>query len=507
MQVACECIIAAASKKDKAKGLVETGAEILKKLYTSKNEEIRVRALVGLCKLGSSGGLDASIRPFADGSTKKLAEACRKFLIKPGKDKDIRKFAAEGLAYLTLDADVKEKLVEDRAAIQALIELAKTGDQSAIYGVVTTLVNLVNAYEKQELLPELVQLAKFAKHHIPEEHELDDPDFVSGRIIVLANEGVTSGLVALCKTESDNSKEMIARVFNALCSEQEVRGKVVQQGGAKVLIPLSLKGTANGKRHAAQALSRIGITINPETAFPGQRNLEVIRPLLNQLHPDCSSLENFEALMALCNLASMNESTRQRIIKEQGISKIETYMTEDHMMLQRAATQVMCNMVQSPDVVKMHEGENDRVKFLVLLTMEEDEDTAVAASGALAYLTSVSDICCEKAFSPTCWQEAFNTLVANPSPEVQYRGTVIIYNIIKSNKTLAEKIFDTDLLRMLYGVTQLNDEKRAKAIEMAQKCLKIAEEYRLIEENKDADMAPDVFEQQKQDATIEEIDE
>lgn len=506
-KVACECIIAAASKKDKAKGLVQSGAEILKKLYSSKNEEIRVRALVGLCKLGSSGGLDASIRPFADGSTKKLAEACRKFLVKPGKDKDIRKFAAEGLAYLTLDADVKEKLVEDRAAIQGLIELAKTGDQSAIYGVVTTLVNLVNAYEKQELLPELVELAKFAKHHIPEEHELDDPDFVSGRIIVLANEGVTSGLVALCKTESDNSKEMIARVFNALCSEQEVRGKVVQQGGAKVLLPLSLNGTPNGKRHAAQALSRIGITINPEAAFPGQRNLEVIRPLLNQLHPDCNSLENFEALMALCNLAAMNETTRQRIIKEQGVSKIETYMGEDHLMLQRAATQVICNLVQSPDVVKLHEKENDRVKFLALLCMEEDEDTAMAASGALAYLTSVSEKCCEKMFTPASWLEIFNTLVANPSPEVQHRGMVIIFNVISSSKALAEKLFDTDLLRMLYGVTQLNDEKRAKAIEMAQKCINLAEEYKLIEENKDADLAPDVFKQQQEEATIEEIDE
>lgn len=504
-KVAVECIIAAASKKDKAKGLAQSGAEILKKLYTCKNEEIRVRALVGLCKLGSVGGLDASIRPFADGSTKKLAEACRKFLVKPGKDKDVRKFAAEGLAYLTLDADVKEKLIEDRPAIQGLIELAKTGDQSALYGVVTTLVNLVNAYEKQEILPELVELAKFAKHHIPEEHELDDPDFVSGRIIVLANEGVTSGLVALCKTESDNSKEMIARVFNALCSEQEVRGKVVQQGGAKVLLPLSLNGTPNGKRHAAQALSRIGITINPEVAFPGQRNLEVVRPLLNQLHPDCNSLENFEALMALCNLASMNESTRQRIIKEQGISKIETYMAEDHLMLQRAATQVMCNMVQSPDVVKLHEKENDRVKFLALLTMEEDEDTALAASGALAYLTSVSEKCCEKMFSPNSWMEIFQTLIANPSPEVQYRGMIIILNIISTNKTLAEKICDTELLRMIYGATQLNDEKRAKAMETAEKILKVAEENRLIEENKDADLAPDVFKQQS--ATIEEIDE
>lgn len=504
-KVAVECIIAAASKKDKAKGLAQSGAEILKKLYTCKNEEIRVRALVGLCKMGSVGGLDASIRPFADGSTKKLAEACRKFLVKPGKDKDVRKFAAEGLSYLTLDADVKEKLIEDRAAIQGLIELAKTGDQSALYGVVTTLVNLVNAYEKQEILPELVELAKFAKHHIPEEHELDDPDFVSGRIIVLANEGVTSGLVALCKTESENSKEMIARVFNALCSEQEVRGKVVQQGGAKVLLPLSLNGTANGKRHAAQALSRIGITINPEVAFPGQRNLEVVRPLLNQLHPDCNSLENFEALMALCNLASMNESTRQRIIKEQGISKIETYMAEDHLMLQRAATQVMCNMVQSPDVVKMHEKENDRVKFLALLTMEEDEETALASSGALAYLTAVSEKCCEKMFSPNSWMEIFQTLIANPCPEVQYRGMIIVLNVISANKTLAEKICDTELLRMIYGATQLNDEKRAKAIETAHKILKVAEENRLIEENKDADLAPDVFKEQS--ATIEEIDE
>ncbi|KFB45286.1 AGAP003727-PA-like protein [Anopheles sinensis] len=503
-KVACECLIAAASKKDKAKGLVQTGAEILKKLYASKNEEIRVRALVGLCKIGSSGGLDASIRPFADGSTKKLAEACRRFLVKPGKDKDIRKFAAEGLAYLTLDAEVKEKLVEDRPAIQGLIELAKTGDQSALYGVVTTLVNLVNAYDKQEMVPELVELAKFAKHHIPEEHELDDPDFVSARIIVLANEGVTSGLVALCKTESDNSKEMIARVFNALCSEQEVRGKVVQQGGVKVLLPLSLNCTANGKRHAAQALSRIGITINPEVAFPGQRNLEVIRPFMNQLHPEYTSLENFEALMALCNLAAMNESTRQRILKEHGMNRIEEYMAEEHTMLRRAATQVMCNMVQSPDVIAGLEKPNDRVKLLALLCEEEDEDTALAASGALAYVTAVSERCCEKMFEPSSWLEIFHTLVANPSPGVQHRGMVIIRNIIKTSQTLASRLFDTDLLQMLFGVTQLNDERRGPAIELARECLKLAEEYRLIQENADADLAPDVFKQQE--ATIEEID-
>jgi len=104
--------------------------------------------LVGLCKLGSSGGSDATWRPFSDGSVMKLAEACRRylskrknlvlvdlqihvvfmfcrFLINPAKDKDMRKWAVEGLSYLTLDAEIKEKLIEDRVALQALIDVAK----------------------------------------------------------------------------------------------------------------------------------------------------------------------------------------------------------------------------------------------------------------------------------------------------------------------------------------------------------------------------------------------
>ena len=53
-----------------------------------------------------------------------------------------------------------------------------------VYGVVSTLVNLCNAYDKQEIIPEMVELAKFAKRHIPEEHELDDQDFVTKRVTV-----------------------------------------------------------------------------------------------------------------------------------------------------------------------------------------------------------------------------------------------------------------------------------------------------------------------------------
>lgn len=505
-KVACECLVAAASKKDKARSIITKGVDILKKLYQCKNDAVRVRALVGLCKVGSFGGDDASVRPFADGSTTKLAEACKKFLVNPAKENDVRKWAAEGLSYLTLDADVKEKLVEDKPAVQALIELAKTGDQSCLYGVVTTLVNLCNAYEKQEMMPEMMELAKFAKHHIPEQHELDDPDFINKRITVLAKVGVTTGLVALAKTESHNSRELIARVFNAICCLPELRGIVVQQGGAKVLIPMALEGTNNGKKQAAQALARIGITINPEVAFPGQRNLEVVRPLLALLHPDCNALENFEALMALCNLAGMNETTRNRILKEGGLAKIEHYLYEDHEMLLRAATQCICNLLQSEEVIKTFEGSNDKTKFLYLLCQEEDMDTVLAAAGALCILTSVSKICCRKLLDVQVWPETLKCLLANPNKEVQYRGTYMLFNIISGDKDAAAKIFETDIMEILMAITKLDDPELKRTVENAQKCLNAAEEMGVIRKPDETHMVDPFNENDIQELDEDEIE-
>jgi len=482
-RVACECIVAAATKKDKANAIISQGVNILKKLYQSKDDSIRVRALVGLCKLGSSGGTDATIKPFADGATKKLAEACRRFLINPKKDKDMRKWAVEGLSYLTFDAEVKEKLIEDQQAIQAMIELAKTGDQSILYGVVTTLVNLCNAYDKQELIPEMIELAKFAKHHIPEEHELDDVDFVNKRLCALAKAGVTSALVSLAKTDSQNSKELIARVFNAICSQQEVRGMVVQQGGTKALLPLALDGTDKGKKQASQALARLGITINPEVAFPGQRIMEVIRPFINLLNPECSALENFESLMALCNLAGVNNSVRKHILKEGGFQKIEAYMYEDHDMLRRASTQVINNLMMCEEVIHYFEQENDRVKYLVILCEDEDQDTSMAAAGALAMLTSASKKACEKIFDSKDWLESLRFLLANPNGDIQHRGITIVLNMMRSTKDVAAKLIETDIMELLMALSKNDTVQNEKIRELASTALEAAAEWNLIKKN------------------------
>lgn len=491
-KVAAEAIIAAASKKDKCTSIVSMGTGILKKLYQSKNDSIRIRALVGLCKLGSLGGTDASLRPFAEGSSIKLATCCRKFLINPAKDRDIRKWAAEGLAYLTLDADVKEDLIDDAPAIQALVELAKTGDLSVLYGVVTTFVNLTNSYDKEEIIPELIELAKFAKQHVPEDHPLDAPEHVKRRIKILAESGVTVALVALSKTESKSSREMIGRVFNAICEHKEHRGIVVQQGGTKALLNLALDGTKTGKIVAAQALARIGITINPEVAFPGQRCLEVVRPLRDLLNPDCSGLQNFEALMALTNLAQVSHTVRNQIVKDHGMSEIDQYMYESHVELKRAAVQCMVNLIVHEEVVKQYEFPNDRVKYLVLLSEDDDLDTAKAASGALAMLTSISKKACKRIFDAKAWHEIMCKLVASEDKELQHRGVVIVYNLIQATRQTAEKVIETNLLELLMAITQpVVDDIDEKVKKYAQDALKKAEEWKLIKPNEGEEVESD----------------
>ncbi|XP_022248788.1 protein unc-45 homolog B-like [Limulus polyphemus] len=435
----------------------------------------------GLCKLGSLGGTDAAIRPFSDGSTQKLAKSCRKLLVNPAKDKDLRKWAAEGLAYLTLDAEVKEALIEDQVSIQALIELAKTGDLSVLYGVVTTLVNLTNSYEKQEMIPEMIELAKFAKQHVPEDHSKDSKEFVDKRVKVLVESGITSALVALSKTESKSSRELIARVFNAMCEQKELRGTVVQQGGAKILLNLALEGTDKGKIFAAQALARIGITINPEVAFPGQRAAEVVRPLMSLLHPDCSALQNFEGLMTITNLAQVSPSVRSRILKDSGFSWIENYMYEEHEMLKRAATQCIVNLVTCDEVIKHYEGDNDRVKYLVLLSEDDDFETAKAASGALAMITSSSTTACKKVLEARSWHEILCKLVASQDKDLQHRGVCIVHNMILADQELAEKIVETNLLEVLMAIVRPEvDDVSEKVKDYARVALKKAEDYKLI---------------------------
>uniref|UniRef100_A0A2K5DPH0 Protein unc-45 homolog B n=1 Tax=Aotus nancymaae TaxID=37293 RepID=A0A2K5DPH0_AOTNA len=487
--VAVEALIHASTKLSRATFIITNGVSLLKQIYkTTKNEKIKIRTLVGLCKLGSAGGTDYGLRQFAEGSTEKLAKQCRvSGVCSSGCSLLTSRWLLEGLAYLTLDADVKDDFVQDVPALQAMFELAETSDKTILYSVATTLVNCTNSYDVKEVIPELVQLAKFSKQHVPEEHPKDKKDFIDMRVKRLLKAGVISALACMVKADSailtDQTKELLARVFLALCDNPKDRGTIVAQGGGKALIPLALEGTDVGKVKAAHALAKIAAVSNPDIAFPGERVYEVVRPLVSLLDTQRDGLQNYEALLGLTNLSGRSDKLRQKIFKERALPDIENYMFENHDQLRQAATECMCNMVLNKEVQERFLADgNDRLKLVVLLCGEDDDKLQNAAAGALAMLTGAhKKLCLKMTQVTTQWLEILQRLCLHDQLSVQHRGLVIAYNLLAADAELAKKLVESELLEILTVVgKQEPDEKKAEVVQAARECLIKCMDYGFI---------------------------
>lgn len=453
--VAAEVFSLAASNKTRCEGILQKALPSLKHLYSSSSDEVKVRALVGLCRIGSVGGSNVNARTFTDGATLKLERMCRKFLVGTKKDRHLQKWSVEGLAFLSLDAEVKEALVGDKTALQTLYRCAKNvHDYSQVYAIATILVNVSNSYDKPEKNPELEELGKYAGENVPQEHELDAETYVRKRVKVLLEGGVVGCLMEMTSLQSSGIDELVSRVLLAVCEEMGHRGAVIQQGGVKALISLATaNNTAKGKLIAAQALAKIGITNDPRLAFPGQRSLEVIRPLVQLLKSE-HGLQQFEGLMALTNLAGMAEDARRRIHREGAVPLMESLMFEEHELIRRAATEALCNMLSVPEVQqRFHADDIERVKLWTLFSGEEDEKLALAASGGLAQLTHDPKLC-EKVMEVKSSFEILKELLGHSNPDLQYRGVFILTNLVMANSSIAQKIVESDFLEIFMALAQ-----------------------------------------------------
>ena len=157
----------------------------------------------------------------------------------------------------------------------------------------------------------MVKLTKLARHHIPEEHKLDDKDFTDQRICTICQLGASS---TLRETESINMRKLTARVMSASCEHPDLWGQVVHQGSSRSPIPLALESTDKDRIHAAQGPARVGIAQGPAIAVPGPRSRDGVRPRALLLNTECEPMESFEALMGLGNFASEKESPRKRVL-------------------------------------------------------------------------------------------------------------------------------------------------------------------------------------------------
>ncbi|KAI0785366.1 ARM repeat-containing protein [Irpex lacteus] len=413
----------------------------------SDDNELRAAAAVALVKLSRGAEVDSAGTPGAAGGEKISNFTSDDDLIKLMKGLIVSapitsavNDAIEGLAYLSVDPSVKERLSNDTELLSRLFSVIPQRKASSystvepgaatsypIYGTATIIANICafrpRLSEEDRQIAKLKRMAAASKDGKSkadaEENPLDDDDHVKERCKRLIKAGALDALTSAVKlTESRAARLTIAKALLSMVEEQQNRGKVLQAGGSKALITIihgiftaspSTSKTDNmppldkADIEPIQALAKLCITAAPVQVFgPNEGALyDAIRPLAVMLiHPESNLLQRFEALMALTNLASHSPEAASRVASSDGLlNKAELLMLEDHTLVRRAATELICNLVGgSEEVFNKYGGDKtagSKGKLHVLLALcdVDDTPTRLAASGALATLTSSPAAC------------------------------------------------------------------------------------------------------------------
>jgi hypothetical protein len=339
--------------------------------------------------------------------------------------------AVEGLAYLTIDPEVKDSLARNSTFLKQLFALVPTkrtpaskadSMSSLIYGVSAIICNLTcfrpRLSEEQQQIEKLKRMAKAGKESDAEKSIslLDGDDSVKTRIRLLIAAGVLPVFpAAIAASDSSGVRLNVGVALLSIVEEKENRGVVLQAGGAKVLqtiIKYSFHAGSKEKKDSMafnpsdfapiQALAKLAITASPLQVFGPNAGAiyDAIRPLSVLLqHPSSNLLQRFEAIMALTNLASYNTDVASRIAKADGVvSKVELLLLEDHVLVRRASVELICNLiVGSDEVFERYAGQTpssaSKIQILLALSDIDDTSTRLAASGALATLTVAPSTC------------------------------------------------------------------------------------------------------------------
>ena len=401
--------------------------------------------------------------------------------------------SVEGLAYASIQPKVKEDLSKNTRLLKHLVKtLEKAQPKSPLtYGALSIFVNLTRYQparsEEEEKMRQLKAYANAAgklKHN-----PLEDNDHASARCKRVFEAGVTPVLVSHSKNGSVASLGLIITIIYSLSVTSSIRGQLAQQGAVRLLISAwnALPSTElQSRRVAAQALARILISTNPALVFGGNRPTPqnaAIRPLTSIIKPDPNAdtrdlLPTFEALMALTNLASTDDDTRKTIVGA-AWDDIEEQLLNPNNMVSKAAVELICNLVQSPEAVALYADSADpkaknRLHILVALADAEDEATRSGAGGALAALTAYEGVIRGIAGRDR-GPEIVLGLCSEDKEDLRHRGVFIVHNMVsaegEAGKLARAKIREANGVDVLTQCAKKS--RRAEVIEITIQGLKI----------------------------------
>lgn len=399
----------------------------------------------------------------------------------------------EGLAYASLQPTVKEELIGDRSFLDRLMDSLRNSRPGAtiIFGALTLIDHLTKYLpilsEEQKKMNQLKAYASASKSDAKPD-PLEEDAAVSRRCKAVVEAGVVTTFVAIGDHLSPASTAVVANIMLSLTRNSGLRGTIAQQGGARLLLMkcTAIAGITDVDKQARRAMShglaRILISIDPTLVFPtaGSPPLtSVTRPILSLLTQNETEssegprdlLPTFEALLALTNLASAPSDEATVVIIRQTVSIIEDLLLSNNAMIQRAATELVCNFMTSAAGVEIFADESKaadrRLHILLALADVEDPATRKAAGGALATLT-----CYEGAVKGIVAKERgleiLLGLCTDENHEIMYRGLVCINNIAQMQEPALEqarkKLDDMDAIGIVQDIANNSTNKVMKTI-------------------------------------------
>jgi hypothetical protein len=354
-----------------------------------------------------------------------------------GTESDVRN-ATEGLAYASMQPKIKEAIAKNQELLKKLMYVppteasagqkhtrnmyARAGStrpgarpwedataMTAAFGTLTTIDHLTRYLpqlsEEQKRMSQLKAYAN-ASPHSSKPDPLDDEAHVTLRCEAVLAAGVLPYFDFLImasrpKGLSPTYLSLIAHIIHSLSKSPANRGKLSQQGAIPLLQQV-IREPLSDHRTAAHALARIFISVDP--ALLGrhvQSSVATLLTLLDDEGPTSGDgprdlLPQFEALLALTNLASDPNLLAGQEIVSKAFAKIEDLQLSSNTLIQRAATELICNLMTIPaGMAKFADGSPAaarRIHILLALADAEDVATRRAAGGALAMATEFEHV-------------------------------------------------------------------------------------------------------------------
>jgi hypothetical protein len=306
-------------------------------------------------------------------------------------------------------------------------------------------------------------LQRITKQKSEAEEDTDDAERCGWRIRQIVQCDGIRALVRLSKGASPQTEEQIALALRQIACEPSVRGSLIQQGGYRTCVDLGASSSAKCVRDATWCLGKTLVTTNPGVLTAPQRSgcVSVLLRLLKD--HKCPDLAHFEALLGLTNVASFSDETKARIAAEKGIRTLEYMQFSDHLLVRRAATECLTNMMPHPDMVAHLRG-GEKLKLWCAFAEDFDADlpTSRAAVGCLAMACGLADAELQTALIASRAAQVLVDLLKSGAAELAHRAAVGIGYMTDSPEAV-EKFKGLNARAALAGVAKKKSPEWAAA--------------------------------------------